>query len=465
MSTFGKNNSIIKRKLAEDRTPNVISKTITFAHQASGFESFIDFTNLTAPTDMVANGFANPPSTVLPFLRLYRQNIKVESTYKGDLKDYEDFIVVNNDKLALQGITTEPGEIFIIKLVLPNNVDVDSILTTLSKPEEIYNNAKYGVPVVFTKTDEQLAIVTDVLSHVAEKNKGDTFESVTASTTQFTTALTGGVANAFIGSVLLPDCRVFSVPYNASNGKIYDPVTDTQFTTALTSGVAGAFSGVVLLPDGRVFCVPLDAANAKIYDPVANTQFTTALTGGSGAFQGGVLLPDGRVFCVPHTAANGKIYDPVANTQFTTALTGGVANAFVGVVLLPDGRVFCVPHNAANGKIYDPVANPQFTTALTGGSVDFYGGVLLPDGRVFCVPHNAANAKIYDPVADTQFTTALTGGSGAFIGGALLPDGRVFCVPFNAANSKLLAGSWSEGSGNNYKFPKAILLSAFLNKF
>jgi hypothetical protein len=63
----------------------------------------------------------------------------------------------------------------------------------------------------------------------------------------------------------------------------------------------------VLLPDGRVFCVPTNAANGKIYDPVTNTQSTTTLTGGSGASIGGVLLPDGRVFCVPYNASNGKI--------------------------------------------------------------------------------------------------------------------------------------------------------------
>jgi hypothetical protein len=106
----------------------------------------------------------------------------------------------------------------------------------------------------------------------------------------------------------------------------------------------------VLLPDGRVFCVPFSASNGKIYDPVTNTQTTTALTGGSLAFVGGVLLPDGRVFCVPSGASNGKIYDPVTNTQTTTALTGG-SSSFYGGTLLPDGRVFCVPASTSNGKI------------------------------------------------------------------------------------------------------------------
>ena len=507
MSTFGKNTSIVKRKLAEERTPNVISKTITFAHEADGFQNFIDFTNLKVPSSMFAKGFANPPQTVLPFLRLYRQNLQVYSTYKGDLKDYEDYIVVNNYKLALQSITTEPGEIFIIKLVLPNNVDVDSLLKSLSSPEETYNRAKYGVHEVFTKTSDQLNIITDVLSHVARKNRGDTFESVDGSTTEFITALTSGVSLAFIGGVLLPDGRVFCVPFDAGNakiydpvtntqsttaltkgvsyaftggvllpdgrvfcvpryasvGKIYDPVTNTQSTTALTSDVSDAFAGGVLLPDGRVFCVPRNASYGKIYDPVTNTQSTTALVGGLGAFWGGVLLPDGRVFCVPYDATVGKIYDPVTNTQSTTALTSG---GFAGGVLLPDGRVFCVPNSASNAKIYDPVTNIQSITTLTAtGTEAFYGGILLPDGRVFCVPYNASAGKIYNPITNTQSVTALTGGTQAFVGGVLLPDGRVFCVPFSATSGKILNGPWTRQAGNNYQFPKAIMLSAFLNKF
>jgi hypothetical protein len=132
MSTFGKNKSIIRRTLADERLPNVVSKTITFMHQASGFAEFIDLNNLTVPTDAAAEGFSNPGASVFPFLRLYRQNISVETSYKGKLQDFEDYRIVNNEKIQLINITTEPGEIFVIKLVLPNNVDISSLQSELS---------------------------------------------------------------------------------------------------------------------------------------------------------------------------------------------------------------------------------------------------------------------------------------------------------------------------------------------
>jgi hypothetical protein len=74
-----------------------------------------------------------------------------------------------------------------------------------------------------------------------------------------------------------------------------------------------------------VFCVPTNASNGKIYDPVTNTQTTIALTGGGVAFVGGVLLPDGRVFCVPYNASNAKILsgswvDSVNRWQFPPLL-------------------------------------------------------------------------------------------------------------------------------------------------
>jgi hypothetical protein len=75
---------------------------------------------------------------------------------------------------------------------------------------------------------------------------------------------------------------------------------------------SNAFVGGVLLPDGRVFCVPFNSTTARIYDPVTDTLTTpTGTYPGSGAFYGGVLLPDGRVFCVPRNSTSGA----VANTR------------------------------------------------------------------------------------------------------------------------------------------------------
>ena len=75
---------------------------------------------------------------------------------------------------------------------------------------------------------------------------------------------------------------------------------------------SNAFVGGVLLPDGRVFCVPFSSTSARIYDPNTDTLSTpTGTYPGSSAFFGGVLLPDGRVFCVPYSSTSGAI----ANTR------------------------------------------------------------------------------------------------------------------------------------------------------
>ena len=152
----------------------------------------------------------------------------------------------------------------------------------------------------------------------------------------------------------------------------YGALTDTLTTPAGTYPGGGAYAGGVLLPDGRVFCVPYIAKTARIYDPATNTLTTPAgAYPGSGAYIGGVLLPDGRVFCVPHNATTARIYDPATDTLTTPAGTYPGNYAYAGGVLLPDGRVFCVPFNATTARIY--------------------GGTLaerLPNGRVLSAYDN-----------------------------------------------------------------------------
>jgi hypothetical protein len=277
-------------------------------HQASGFAGFIDLNNLTVPTDAAAEGFSNPGASVFPFLRLYRQNISVETSYKGKLQDFEDYRIVNNEKIQLINITTEPGEIFVIKLVLPNNIDVSNLQSELSNPLNIYNNAKYGIATIPSKASDMLSpVITDILGYVSTQNR-KSFESV--GDVDFTSTPTPSFpgSGAFYGGVLLPDGRVFCVPYNSTTARIYNPVTDTLTTPSGTYPGGGAFEGGVLLPDGRVFCVPLISTTARIYDPVTDTLTTPSGTyPGSVSFYGGVLLPDGRVFCVPYNSTTARI--------------------------------------------------------------------------------------------------------------------------------------------------------------
>ena len=71
-----------------------------------------------------------------------------------------------------------------------------------------------------------------------------------------------------------------------------------------------AFAGGVLLPNGKVFCVPYSITTAAIYDPVTETVAIPAekYPEWIGSFEGGVLMPNGKVFCVPSTYPTARIY-------------------------------------------------------------------------------------------------------------------------------------------------------------
>jgi outer membrane protein assembly factor BamB len=515
MSIFAKNKSIIRRTLAEERLPNVVSRTITFMHQASSFVGFIDLNNLTVPTDAASEGFANPGASVFPYLRLYRQNITVESSFKGKLQDYVDYRIVNNEKIQLINLTTEPGEIFIIKLVLPNNIDTKNLLDELSSPVNMYNNAKYGVANVPSKVKDMLSpVITDILTHVSTQNR-KRFESVGDVYSTLSVSLPGSYT--FNSGVLLQDGRVFLVPFNTNTARIFDPVTNTvtTLTTPTFSSAADSLSGGVLMADGKVFLIPRGATTAYIYDPMNNSVSTVGslssnphkfiggvllpdgrvfLVPGSSqypaiynpttgsltvltyhtfhttsyGFSGGVLLPNGKVFCVPFDSQQAKVYDPVADSVFTPPTnfhTG--TQGFSGGILLPDGRVFCVPHNSQQAKIYNPTDYSVYTPLHTfhTGTNGFTGGVLLPDGRVFCTPYNANVIKIYDPVTGNVITPPITfSGTEKFSGSILLPDGRVFMVPYNHTSGVIISGNFSRFI-NDFQYPKEILLSPFFNKY
>ena len=64
----------------------------------------------------------------------------------------------------------------------------------------------------------------------------------------------------------------------------------------------------IILPDGRVFCIPFTSTTARIYNPIIDVVTTpSGAYPGSSAFVGGVLLPDGRVFWVPRDSTTARI--------------------------------------------------------------------------------------------------------------------------------------------------------------
>jgi hypothetical protein len=511
MSTIGKNLSFVKRKLTQERNPNVISRTIVFMHEASGFSTLIDLNSLTVPSDASANGFTNPGIDTINFLSFSRHNVQIESSYKGELIDYEDYVIVNNTQInLLPPNTTEPGEVFVITITLPNNVDLKSLIDNLNTPLYLLNQALYGVPSLLRFSASNLNTqVLNILQYVSTKNREENpiFVDVTetpsgsypgseafhrgvllpdgriflvpnnSTTARIYNPVTNTITTpsgsypgsfAFYGGVLLPDGRVFLVPSSSTTARIYNPITDTTTTPSGTYPGAFSFAGGVLLPDGRVFLIPRNSTTARIYNPATDTLTTPSGTyPGSSAFYGGVLLTDGRVFIVPNNSTTARIYDPATDTVTTPNGTYFFSNNndFASGVLLQDGRVLIIPQSSPSAVIYDPITNTIKTLSTTfPGSAAFSGGVPLPDGRVFMVPLNSTTARIYDPVTDTVTTPSGTyPGSTAFVGGVLLPDGRVFCIPGSSTTARIFSGSFSKHS-NRFQFPINVMLSTFLNK-
>ena len=116
--------------------------------------------------------------------------------------------------------------------------------------------------------------------------------------------------------------------FEALRSTNYGTPADILTTPTGTYSGGAAYAGGVLLPDGRVFCVPYSGTTARIYNPATDTLTTpTGTYPGNFAYHGGVLLPDGRVFCVPLNGTTARIY-------------GGSLP-----ITLPDGRVLSAYDN------------------------------------------------------------------------------------------------------------------------
>lgn len=133
MSVIGSSNkSIIKKLTQDDIFPNVLSRTVKFAHKCIEHEASINFLSLNIPPEMQSKGFAQPTTAEIAYLRTHRQNLKVVSSYKGELLDYKDYVVGNYGLEFIDPIIGEPGEVFEFILVLPNNSDIASLQSELA---------------------------------------------------------------------------------------------------------------------------------------------------------------------------------------------------------------------------------------------------------------------------------------------------------------------------------------------
>jgi hypothetical protein len=269
---------------------------------------------------------------------------------------------------------------------------------------------------------------------------------------------------AFQGGVLLPNGKVFLVPRNSAYAMQFDPATETVTTPAPVFPGAHAHIGGVGLPDGRVFMVPYHATYALVYDSQTDSVSTIGAGAfpGSAAYVGGTIMADGRVFCVPHNATSARIVDVSSNSVSTpNGPWPGPANFYGGAVLLPNGNVFIPPHSNTTARVYDPIQNVLSTPNGTYASNGYRGAVLLSCGRVAMIPWSASQAVIYDVETNSLSTVrgTITSPDRSFHGAVLLPDGRIFLVPSNTTQALYLV----TGGPGLAPIPNNILMSPWMN--
>lgn len=106
--------SVRKQDLTSQKTPFVAFKSFSFAHQATLGQTTISLTALTTPTSYAAQGFLQPSVSDLQAanLLLYKRNLRLHSTFRGPLLEYDAYVVTGSATIRLN-FTAEDGEIFV----------------------------------------------------------------------------------------------------------------------------------------------------------------------------------------------------------------------------------------------------------------------------------------------------------------------------------------------------------------
>jgi hypothetical protein len=106
--------SIRKTDLVSQKTPFVAFKAFSFADEATAGQTVISLSALTVPTSYASRGFVQPSASDLSSanLLLYRRNLRLQSTLRGVLMEYDAYDVTGSMTIRLN-FPAEAGEIFI----------------------------------------------------------------------------------------------------------------------------------------------------------------------------------------------------------------------------------------------------------------------------------------------------------------------------------------------------------------
>lgn len=106
--------SIRKKDVQEQKSLALGTKKLQFAHKTSASDTTIDLTALVTPTEMSSVGFQNPnvSDIVAANIFVFRKNLKLISSLRGELIDFLSYQVASATKINL-GFEAEEDEIFV----------------------------------------------------------------------------------------------------------------------------------------------------------------------------------------------------------------------------------------------------------------------------------------------------------------------------------------------------------------
>jgi len=124
----------------------------------------------------------------------------------------------------------------------------------------------------------------------------------------------------------------------------------------------------VLLPDGKVFFVPYNSTKAAIYNPVTDSYtFTGSVYPGNAAYRSGTLTSDGRVCMLPFGASKIAYYDTRTSLTSFTASIGSAAFKYACATQLESGEIIGVPYIESSAAIINIGVQQGFSRAANTG--------------------------------------------------------------------------------------------------
>ena len=274
-------------------------------------------------------------------------------------------------------------------------------------------------------------------------------------------ALGSLTTDAFYGSVLAPNGKIYFVPDRVTVGALVDPLNNTvsTFGTLPAFGVGtNAFGYAISAPNGKIYLIPENSTIGRTIDPNTNTFGTypsSNWSGGLSYHSTAALAPNGRIYVFPNLSTLVAKIDP--SNDSTTVILSNVTN-IVGSVLAPNGNIYLFPATPSQKIIkFDPNSETVSTIAATNPS----GGpaCLLQNGKIFYGGYSNTLAAIFDPSNETIQTICTIGGTPPnYAGWNVTPNGKVYGLPFSTSNiicfNFLNKNNWNLNVATNPMFNK-----------